>query len=48
MTIRDYSGSRIIWTKHAIREAIEDNLGIGEIENRLKGIVELPEFEEEK
>ena len=48
MTIRDYSKSRIIWTKHAAQEVLEDNFDPVEIGRCLRRVVELPEFEENK
>jgi len=46
--LRDYSGTRLFWTRHAAAEAIEDDLDPMEIEGALRVVVELPEFNGEK
>jgi len=46
--LRDYSKSRLYWTKHAASEAIEDGFKAQKIEENLKTVVELPEFNGEK
>lgn len=46
--IRDYSKARLLWTKHAAAEAIEDDFDAREIEENMKQVVEIPEFNEEK
>ena len=48
MTIKDYSKSTILWTKHAAQEVLEDHFDPAEVERGLKKVVELPEFEDEK
>jgi hypothetical protein len=42
--IRDYSKTRVRWTKHASAEVLEDNFNVREIEESLGGVVEFPEF----
>ncbi len=42
MAPKDYSKSRVFWTKHAIAEALEDGFRTGEIEDALKNLVEVP------
>jgi hypothetical protein len=46
--IRDYSKTRIIWTRHAIHEASEESFDTKEIEKSLSRIAEFPEMEEDK
>ena len=46
--LRDYSKARLLWSKHAASEAIEDNFDPREIEAHLRRVVELPEFSEDK
>jgi len=46
--IRDYSKIRLLWTKHAAAEVIEDRFNPREIEKNLNKVVELPEFNEDK
>lgn len=48
MTLKDYSKSRIIWTKHAAEEVLEDHFDPGEIERGLRRVVELPELDKDK
>jgi hypothetical protein len=43
--IRDYSKSRIMWTKHALAEATEDNFRTCEIEDNLSHVAEFPELD---
>ena len=48
MVSKDYSKSRVFWTKHAIVEALEDGFRTEEIEKALKHLVEIPGFETQK
>jgi len=48
MVPRDYSKSRVFWTKHAIVEALEDGFRTEEIEKALKYLVEIPRPETQK
>jgi hypothetical protein len=43
--IRDYSKTQVMWTKHALAEATEDNFRTKDIEGNLSYVVEFPEFE---
>jgi len=45
---RDYSKSRVVWTKHARDEVTEDNFKKQEIEESLSKVIEFPEFEDNK
>lgn len=42
--IRDYSKTQVMWTRHALAEATEDNFKIRDIEKGLYHVVESPEF----
>jgi len=48
MAVKDYSKSKIFWTKHAVVEALEDGFKTDDIEGGLKFLVEVPGFETEK
>jgi hypothetical protein len=42
--IRDYSNTRVMWTRHASAEVLEDNFKAKDIEDSLRKVVEIPEF----
>jgi hypothetical protein len=46
--IRDYSKHRVVWTRHAKEQALEDNFPTSEVEGNISVVVEVPEFEEDK
>jgi hypothetical protein len=46
--IIDYSKTKVMWTKHATAEVIEDNFKAEEIERNLNHVVEFPESEGDK
>jgi len=46
--IRDYSEIRLLWTKHAAAEVLEDNFDPKQTQEKLGRVVELPEFDEDK
>jgi hypothetical protein len=43
--IRDYSRVRLMWTRHALAEATEDNFRVEEIAKCLGRAVEFPELD---
>ncbi|MBN2014671.1 MAG: hypothetical protein JW778_05780 [Candidatus Altiarchaeota archaeon] len=46
--IKNLSGRRIVWTKHAAKEVLEDNFNPALIEKCLDRIAKFPEFNENK
>ncbi len=42
--IKNFSNRRIVWTKHAAKEVLEDNFDPKLIEKCLDRVVEFPEF----
>jgi len=46
--IRDYSKTRVKWTRHAFAEATEDNFKTNELEGSFLRVVEFPELNGKK